>query len=75
MLFQLRSGQTPWKDLGKELRVEMRDLGIEVVGDKEQQDLVGESDETDRQAELREATRLLQLRVDYYQFPGETDRL
>ena len=57
-----------WSDLGTDLREEMKELGVVVVGDEERQGIVGAAQEEDQQAELREATRLLQLRVDYYQF-------
>ena len=57
-----------WWDLGTELRGEMEAVGIAVVGDRKLKRLEVVEDSVDEHAEVREATRLLQLRVDYYQF-------
>ena len=60
-----------WKNLVKELRDELRGLGV-AVGDETQEEDES-AREIDSHAQLREATRLLQLRVDYYQFLVEPD--
>ena len=57
-----------WQDLGKGLRAEMLALGVEVVGDPKRDEEAVEEEAEDENAELVEATRLLQLRVNFYQF-------
>jgi hypothetical protein len=55
-----------WKGLGTDLRSEMRELGVAVVGEKPQKE--GQEEPEEENVELVEATRLLQLRVNFYQF-------
>ena len=59
-----------WKALGKELRGEMRDLGIAVVGDTQEQGIDFDP-KIDAQDRLQKTTQLLQLRIDYYPFRDE----
>ena len=61
-----------WSDRGKDLRGEMEVLGVAVVGDEKRQELAERTEEEDLHLELREAKRLLQLRIDYYQFLVKT---
>ena len=65
-----------WKDLGAKLRTELRSLGIAVAEATVQAEKKEEPGE--EQSELVEATRLLQLRVDFYQYlvgPDEYQKL
>jgi len=65
-----------WKELGANLRTELRSLGIAVAEETVQAEKKEEPEE--EQSELVEATRLLQLRVDFYQYlvgPDEYQKL